>query len=54
MRMFIRPCFEFNQCQLREMGEIKTRANKTCSTSVLRIKQASLYIFKESCDCKLT
>ena len=29
MRMFIGPCFEFAHYQLGEMGEIKTRANKT-------------------------
>ena len=27
--MFIHPCFEFTHCQL---GKIKSRANKTCST----------------------
>ena len=32
IRIFIRPCFEFAHCQLGELGEIKTRANKTRST----------------------
>ena len=34
MRMFIRPCFEFAHCQLGELGENKTRANKTRYTVV--------------------
>ena len=29
IRIFIRPCFEFADCQLDELGEIKTRANKS-------------------------
>ena len=34
VRMFIRPCFEFAQCQLGKMGEIKTRVNKACYTVI--------------------
>ena len=35
IRIFIRPCFKFVHCQLGELGEIKTRTNKTRSTVVI-------------------
>ena len=39
-RIFLHPCFEFAHYQLGELGEIKTRANKTRSTVlVLRVDQ---------------
>ena len=51
VKLFIRPCLEFAHCQLGEMGEIKTRANKTRSTVSSQIHvDTDLYILV--CDNK--
>ena len=34
-RMYVHPGIEFAHCQKGEIGLIKTRANKTCSTAIM-------------------